>query len=414
MGSRLGSGGGISVYTLRLVEALADHGVGCDCVVLVSEDALPSWAHRQWPAHVKFVAIRQAETRQPFPARAYRRVRRLLGLVVPQSYGDAYVARQIDGLDLDLIHYPRTVVHPLSILTPCVLTFFDIQHEYYPQFFTESELEWRAQTYRASVEKAQHLIVPSRFTQRTLSEKFNVPECKMSYVPVGLPDSFRRTASEQTEQIRIKYRLPHHFIFYPANPWQHKNHARLMAALRILQDKYGDAPYLVLSGRLPHERRDALSMAIAAGVEHLVIDLEFVPVEDLPALYSAADLLVFPSLFEGFGIPLVEAMACGCPIAVSNATCIPECANGSAFLFDPMDPTDMAAAIYTMLTDQALRERLVSQGYEQLPRFDWRNILPKLLQVYCDTATLQTTHIVRKHNSDALSLPEWPSYSRIR
>ena len=127
-----------------------------------------------------------------------------------------------------------------------------------------------------------------------------------------------------------------------------------MAALRIYRERYGECPWLVLTGRLRGERREAMSLAIAAGVEDRVMDLAFVEPADLPALYSAAELMVFPSLFEGFGIPLVEAMACGCPIAAADATTIPEITNGAALLFDPLDSDQMAEAIHRALNDADL------------------------------------------------------------
>lgn len=181
-----------------------------------------------------------------------------------------------------------------------------------------------------------HVIAPSEFTRQSLVEKYDVPADKISLLPVGLSDRFRRAQAGETDSMRLRYDLPDDFIFYPANPWQHKNHARLMAALRIYQDRYNEAPYLVLSGRLPNERRDFISLAIASGIEDRVTDLGFVSSEDIRALYSAATMMVFPSLFEGFGIPLIEAMASGCPIAGANATTVPEITNGAALLFDPL------------------------------------------------------------------------------
>jgi glycosyltransferase involved in cell wall biosynthesis len=383
MGSSLGSGGGLDVYTRNLAEALADHSQRHHIyVVLVNETNADAWTYRQWPTHVQFVTLHAAEPRQSLPVRAWRRLRRTVGLSVPAHYDESYLVRQIDELGLDLLHFPRTIIHPLSIKIPFVLTFFDLQQEYYPQFFTEAELEWRARMYKASVLKAKHLVVPSRYTLQTLIEKYDVPADRMTVVPVGLADSFRRVNVAEIARLKAKYDLPDEFIFYPANPWQHKNHARLMAALRIYRNRYDEAPYLVLSGRLPNERRDATSLAIAAGVEDRVIDLKFVPSEDLPALYSAAALMVFPSLFEGFGIPLVEAMACGCPIVAADATAVPECVDGAALLFDPFSAGDIADAIHRVLSDRKLRDMLVERGYQQLGRFDWGMIVPQLVSIY--------------------------------
>jgi glycosyltransferase involved in cell wall biosynthesis len=378
----IGGSGGIAVYTRYLVEALAEYDKTSIYIVLVNAKYVDIWTYRQWPTNIRFVQLLEVEPRQPIYKRIIRQLYHELRLPVPVQYGESYIGRQIESLGLELIHYPNTLIYPLSITTPCILTFFDLQHEYYPQFFTPAELDYRARTYRPSVEKAIHIIVPSKYTRQTLIEKYSVPLDKMSFVPVGLIKSFQRPEKGKIDQVKAKYNLPEKFIFYPANPWPHKNHACLMAALRIYQEKYGRPPELVLSGRLQNKVWDAKQLAIAAGVEENIIDLGFVPFEDLPALYSAATLMVFPSLFEGFGIPLVEAMACGCPIAAANATAIPECVNNAALLFDPFDPGAIAEAVHQLINDQTLRHTLMERGYQQLGRYDWKLIVSQLLQIY--------------------------------
>lgn len=382
LGSRLGKSGGVDVHAWSLVNALADYDQSNSYAVIIDESAALDWSCRPWPPNVRFITI---YTSEPPPSKLKTieyGLRRLANKSLPIRHGESYVARQIDGLRLALLHYPSTVIYPLAVQTPCMLTFFDLQHEYYPQFFTAEELGARAQTFRPSVEKAVHLSVPSEYTRWTLQEKYGVVSSKISVVPVGLPPSFSPKESLEVERVRAKYHLPDSFIFYPANPWQHKNHARLMAALRIYRARYGDCPWLVLTGRLRGERRDAMSLAIAAGVEDRVLDLSFVESDDLPGLYSAAQVMVFPSLFEGFGIPLIEAMACGCPIVAANATAIPEITNGAALLFDPFDSDEIAQVVYRVLHNTCLRKDLIARGVAQRSRFSWQAVVSKLAEVY--------------------------------
>lgn len=383
--SQLGTGGGINVYTRGLVEALANCETQHKYCIIIEDSKSNAWTHHHWPTHIQFVPLHSVEPHQSIWVRVWRRLRRLLKLSVPPHHGEAYIARQIDALELDLLHYPRTTIWPLSVNRPCVLTFFDLQHEYYPQFFTQRELEYRVATYRPSVDKARHILVPSDYTRRTLIEKYDTPAHKMTLIPVGIANTFHRADNTEVERIKKKYGLPDTFIFYPANPWQHKNHARLIAALRIYQEYFGDTPWLVVSGHLRGEKRDVLSLAIAAGVENNVLELGFVPPEDLPALYSAATLLVFPSLFEGFGIPLVEAMACGCPIVAADATTIPEITDGAALLFDPFDSGSIAKAVHRLLVDPDLCETLVQRGYERIGSFKWERTIPQIEKVYEQT-----------------------------
>ena len=387
LNSSPGEGGGVDVYARGLVEALSNHASGDNTYVVITEGSAASWTSRVWPSHMRFTDVNFRAPSRTRTELVRDAVRRGLGLPSLMRHGEEYIARQIDRLDLDLLHCPSTVIFPFPVRTPCVLTFFDMQHEYYPQFFTEDELAARANAFRPSVDKAVHLIAPSDYTGRTLQEKYAVPPEKMSLIPVGISDTFRRRETAEVERVRAKYRLPDEFIFYPANPWQHKNHARLMAALRIYRERYGDCPWLVLTGRLRLERREAISLAIAAGVEDRVTDLAFVEPTDLPALYSAAQLMVFPSLFEGFGIPLVEAMACGCPIAAADDTSIPEVTNGAALLFDQLDPQAMAHSLHELLHNQEVRATLTAKGMQQIERFDWRKVVVALEAVYAQVGT---------------------------
>lgn len=381
MGSSPGTGGGVDIYTRGLVEALCKYAPEQRFAVLVGPKDGDTWRYRNWPKNVEFVPVYRVEpnpTRRVF-ARGLSAVSK--GRLGVWS-GATYLAKQIDGIGLPVIHFPSTTIQTLSVRTPCVLTCFDVQQEYYPEFFTAKELEHRARTFGPSLEKAERVIAPTEFTQKTLVEKYGLANEKISVVPGGFDSNQLKVSNAEVECVRRKYALPDQFIFYPANPWQHKNHARLMAALRLLRQRHDHAPHLVLSGRLPEERRDAMSLAVAAGVDDLVTDLGFVPSEDLPALYRLATLMVFPSLFEGFGIPLVEAMACGCPIVAADATTIPEITSGAALLFDPMSVEEIACAIEQAWCDQGLRARLVEQGYQQLHRFAWEGVVERLLRIY--------------------------------
>ena len=379
LGSGAGVGGGTGVYIQRLVEALAGSGVGHTFVVIHTGGA---WAYRTWPSHIAFAHVSAEAQPMSLARHAWHSVARRIRLPNPDASREDRLARQINALGLDVLHFPATTIYPLAVTTPCVLTFFDLQCEYYPQFFTQDELEWRRQAYRASVVKAAHVIVPSQYTEQTLADTYGVAKGKMTRVAVGISRSFGNANPSAVDHARRGYGLPELFALYPANPWPHKNHARLMAALRVCRDEYGYVPHVVLSGRLRGECRDASLLALAAGVDEWVHDVGFVPVEDLPALYTAARMMVFPSLFEGFGIPLTEAMACGCPISAANATAIPECVGDAALLFDPFDPRDIARAIHQLWTDDDARRLLAEKGRHRVAQYDWEPIVARTVRVY--------------------------------
>ena len=385
--SQPGLGGGLDIYTRHLVEALAEHDHDNDYVIITKDAAQAElWRYRTWPGNFRIHALREYEARQGLTTRTVRRWRLWRGQAVPAHYGEPYRSRQIEELELDLLHFPDTLIEPLSVSTPCVLTFFDMQHEYYPRFFSPEHLAWRAARYRPSVDKAAHLLVPSHFTASTLSERYGVAPSKMSLAPVGVQPGFQRATPKDVDRVRERYGLPERYLFYPANPWPHKNHARLMAALRIYGERFGRAPELVLSGRLANEPRDATELARAAGVEASVHNLDFVAFEDMPALYTGAAAMVFPSFFEGFGIPLLEAMACGCPIAAADATAIPECVGDAAVLFDPFDPECIANALHSLLSDEELQRTLVARGSARLAQYRWQELAPQITAVYRQVA----------------------------
>ena len=138
--------------------------------------------------------------------------------------------------------------------------------------------------------------------------------------------------------------------------------------------------------------KEIFGTVVQLGLQNEVIFAGYVADEDMPRLYALADALIFPSLFEGFGLPVVEAMACGCPIAASNATAIPKCANGAALLFDPFEPTAIAEGIHRLLIDRVLCEQLAETGYQQLHRFSWQTIVPQLLAIYRQVAANPAVH----------------------
>ncbi|HUS94938.1 MAG TPA: glycosyltransferase family 1 protein [Patescibacteria group bacterium] len=374
--------GGTGIYVWNLVNALARYATKHKYTILVHKAVQRDWLEVAWPDNVKIAGIAKVTHEKSVSVQARWAVKRLIGLSEAGQDIPEFAARQIDGLRLSLIHFPATLIWPLNVQTRSILTFFDMQHEYFPEFFTESELVRRSSLYYPSVEKATHLIVPSLFTRDTLVRKYQVTNEKISLLYVGLNPSFKKLNQDRIDAIRGKYGLPRNYIYYPANPWQHKNHARLMAAMRIYSERYGTPPVLVSTGRLTEETRDILSLAIAAGVEENVIDLGAVPDEDLPGLYNGASMMVFPSLFEGFGMPLIEAMACGCPITAADASAVPEITRGAALLFNPFSDQEIADCINRLSVEGALRQKLIESGYSQLERFQWPIIVSELEEIY--------------------------------
>ncbi|MBJ6727033.1 glycosyltransferase family 4 protein [Geomesophilobacter sediminis] len=291
--------------------------------------------------------------------------------------------RKIADLGFDLVHHPFNVLNPVSLSVPSVLTVHDIQHEYCPEFFSAADLHKRKRLFGPSCKEALRIISISDFTRSCIMERYDVAPEKIDVVPVGCGAEYRPIEEPAVlEAVRKKYTLDRPFLFYPAATWPHKNHKALLAALRLLRERWGFDGCLVLTG-IAKQSHDALLSEIAKlGLHGFVKVLGYLPLEDLPVLFNLAEMLAFPSLFEGFGIPVLEAMACGCPVVCSNVTSLPEVAGDAALLFDPKSPEAIAEAVWSVWNDRSERDRLRRLGFARVPEYRWDRVARKTVDVY--------------------------------
>jgi glycosyltransferase involved in cell wall biosynthesis len=291
--------------------------------------------------------------------------------------------RELDRLGLEVIHHPFTVLNPMNLATSSVLTFWDMQHEFHPEYFSAAERYFRAKNYRTSAQRATRIIASANFTKECLVERYGIPEGKIDVVYVGYGDECKVGEDKAIlDEIRTKFGLKKPFLYYPAATWPHKNHRTLLAALKILKETAGFDGELVLTGIARQSHGELLGEIDRSGLSAVVRILGYLPVEDLPGLYNLAKMMIFPSLFEGFGIPLVEAMACGCPVVCSRATCLPEIVDGAGLMFDPASPEDMAEKIWSVWSNDARREELRRLGLERAKIFDWRETARMTIRLY--------------------------------
>ncbi|MEI6827055.1 MAG: glycosyltransferase family 1 protein [Desulfuromonadales bacterium] len=285
---------------------------------------------------------------------------------------------------VDVLHHPFSVIEPLGVNIPSVMTFWDMQHEFFPEFFTRSELRFRNYAFRASAQKANRIIVSSEFSKACLIERYNVNVDKIDIIYTGYGGDFRLINNEvELEVIKANYKLPDSFIYYPAALWPHKNHRALLDAVCLVRKKFGLKVNLVLSGMSVGRAGNLNSEIKKHNLEDNVTVLGYIPYGDLPYIYNLATMMIFPSLFEGFGIPLVEAMACGCPVVCSNTTSLPEVVGeNNALLFDPQSIEEMATAIEKVWDDRDLRDKMRLAGLKRAELFDWRETARKTRAVY--------------------------------
>ena len=247
---------------------------------------------------------------------------------------------------LDAVHYPLTIALPRLGL-PSVVTVHDLQHLDLPHLFSRAERAFRRRTHERSAREADDVIVPSQFVRRGVVERLGLVPEHVHAIPHGIDHARFRPGDEEREG----------FLLYPARPWPHKNHERLFAAFGLLRRERPQLELVLTGGG--HEGRPVPAGVTVKGL---------VPAEELAALYRRAACLVFPSLYEGFGQPPLEAMASGCPVAVSRAGSLPEACGEAAAYFDPEDPEDIAAVVAAVLESP---ERLVAAGLERAAGFTW-------------------------------------------
>jgi glycosyltransferase involved in cell wall biosynthesis len=273
---------------------------------------------------------------------------------------------RLGGRDFDLVHYPVTVPVPRVSAPRRVVTLLDIQHHALPEMFSAAERRFRRWAYDGAARGADLVLTISEHARGGIIERLGIAPEKVEAIPLGVDHSRFRPDGSKLQG------LPDRYVVYPANMWPHKNHARLLEAFAQVDDP--DLT-LVLTGQT--YGRDTL----LAGRER-VLHLGHVPFADLPALYRGALALVFPSLFEGFGIPPLEAMACGTPVAASGEGALREVVAEAGVAFEPRDTGAIAEALARVTTDDELRSRLREAGLRRAASFTWQATAERHVAAY--------------------------------
>ena len=275
-------------------------------------------------------------------------------------------------------------IHPQLLAQPNLLFIADIQHEYYPDFFTAEDLEVLRHRTAVSTHSARHICTLSQFTKNCLVERLSIaPEhittLYPSVDPAFYPESPHRG---RAKNVLTKYNLPlSRYIFFPGHTWPHKNHVLALKVLSLLRKEYHLDLSLVCTGSPRRAQADISTLTAHLQLEKFVRFLGYCPSEDMPALYEGAATLFFPSLFEGFGIPLLEAMWCGCPVVCSRSGSLPEIAGPAARFVDPLTPESAAHALFEVLTSESIRQNLIQAGLQQVHRFSWNSFTDGILRL---------------------------------
>ncbi len=298
---------------------------------------------------------------------------------IRQQWRIPFLLKRLRADGAALYHSPYYIM-PYRTGLPTLLTFYDVIPLKFPQSVpTRARLFFRLAASLA-LRAADRVAAISNAARSDLVSYFPVPASKVSVTPLGAGPEYRPRTASQANRVRQKYHLPNEFLLYLGINKPHKNLPTLIDAYAQIASRH--APPLVIAGawdnRYPQPKQRAARHQLGDAVRFLG------PVDerDLPALYSAATLFVFPSLYEGFGLPVLEAMACGTPVTCSNTASLAEVTSEAALLFDPHSTAEIRDALAELIEDGSQRARRSEQGLAQAGRYSWQATAAATLQCY--------------------------------
>jgi len=408
-------GAGIGRYTRELVRALAELNGGHDYVLFAAAGGLPL-ADTGWPLEFGSLGFRRAtgadsptcwgdSAASPnklvlsvaeglgTPARYSRELPKTPNFQmrsVPLS--DRALAVLWHRLQLplwvelvtgsvDIFHSPDFVLPPVR-RARTMLTVHDLSFMRYPECADAHLRAYLNKVVPRSVRRADLVLADSQHTKDDLAELLDVDADRIEVIYPGVEERFRPIGDKATlEEVRKRYSLPPRFVLGLGTLQPRKNFTRLIEAYSLLITHYPFLQLVIVGGK-GWLYEEIFAAVEELGLEEKVIFAGFVADGDLPTLYNLADLFVFPSLYEGFGLPPLEAMACGTPVITSNASSLPEVVGEAGLMVEATDVKALAEAMKRVLEDDVLREGMIAKGLEQARQFTWQKAAAKLLNLY--------------------------------
>ena len=293
-------------------------------------------------------------------------------------------------LRCDLIHIPHLFTLPRSLPCPYVVTVHDVlEHLYGARDRSNLRRSLHFQLTRRVLKGAARIFAVSKFTQAEIEKLFGIAEEHIEVVYNAIDERFLRghATDADRQSLTERYLVNYPFLLYAGSIRPHKNLVRIIEAFSALKaelEKEGKFPdlKLIIIGDELSKHPDLRRTVIRGGVQNDVRFMGFVPIEVLRIFYDVAKVFVFPSLYEGFGLPPLEAMAHGTPVVTSNTSSLPEVVANAAVLVNPENVFEIMRALLRVLLDQPLRDKLKQRGYEQAQKFSWEASARQLLKVY--------------------------------
>ncbi|MGD0339228.1 MAG: glycosyltransferase family 1 protein [Bacteroidota bacterium] len=287
----------------------------------------------------------------------------------------------VKSIKPDIFHGPANTL-PENLPCPGVVTIHDFQYKYYPENFPFLRRQYLTWSIPRSLRRAEHVIAVSNFTKKDAVRFVHIPDNKISIIYEAGLNAHESESSYGDEEILIKNKISTPFLLSVGSSLPHKNLLRLIKAFARVANEIPQN--LILVGEefgYGSALQTMIDQELGSNQTRLH-HIGFVDRKDLITLYRKADAFIFPSLFEGFGIPLLEALQSGCPIAVSNSTSLPEIGGEAAIYFDPLNVDEMALSIRNIALDSTCRSKLQKLGYKQALKFSWDTMASETLDIY--------------------------------
>jgi glycosyltransferase involved in cell wall biosynthesis len=363
---------GVATYTRNVVRALARIDRGNQYLLLGS----PKEAAEIGPLPGNFTCVPLVEPNS-----------------TPRGYFDCRAT--IKRFGCDIAHIPHLFSLPRNLPCPYVMTVHDVlEHMYGAGEGSSLRRSLHFHLTRHVLRGAKRILAVSKFTKSEIEKLFAIPSQRIEVIYNAIDERFLRGhASEADRQILAeRYLVTYPFVLYAGRISPHKNLVRIIEAFSALkaqlekQSQYADLKLIIIGDELS-KHPDLRRTVIRNGVQNDVRFMGFIPIEMLRLFYDAAKVFVFPSLYEGFGLPPLEAMAQGTPVVTSNISSLPEVVGNAAVLVNPENVFEIMRAVQRVLLDQSVRDKLRQRGYEQAKKFSWDASALRILEVYKEVAT---------------------------
>lgn len=352
---------GIGRYVSNVARAMVNQLARTETLILLYNPAAPSrWTLPTENRQVKRVAVAAS----PFS--------------LPQQW---QVPRLLSQLEATVYHSPYYLM-PYRPGIPTLVTIYDFIPQLYPDSVSLQARLLFGLTTRLALRTASHITTISASSGRDLQALYHTPSSHITPIPLAPDPRLRPQPPAEINRVRQQYNLPPDYVLYFGINKPHKNLLRLLQAWQILLRQLESPPLLVIAGAWDTRYPDAQDFVEQEKLTQAVRFLGPIPEAEVAGLMSGACLFAFPSVYEGFGLPVIEAMACGTPVVCGNASSLPEVAGEAALLFDPTRPDTIAHTLYQVLTDTTQRERMRQAGLAQAQQFSWQTTAQATLALY--------------------------------